>query len=341
MKIYNPEKFPNYKTERQWAKRGYLPKHGAEGITLWTNPYYASYYPYFSPDEVEAATPEQLHEYFRPERERQNQLAKIRRKRKKEKRLAEIAREKEEAERRQQKEIKGMIQDAALPYLKRIMELHKIIDSLSNEDPAVTKARKCVVIDTETTGLDLENDELLQVSIIDFSGNILFNSYFKPAVSSWDEAEEINHITPHMVQDAPALSEKIAEINEILCCADQIIGYNVTFDLNMLIGNGLVLLNNPDIIDVMKLFAPIYGDWNEKYQSYNWKKLTLAANKYGFDWNSAPGRPHNSLADCYATLHVYKKICEDERKPQIPPAQFNQILNEYESAIDQPDTDDF
>lgn len=37
-----------------------------------------------------------------------------------------------------------------------------------------------IVIDTETTGLDPEKDELLQVSIIDDEGNVLFNSLFRP-----------------------------------------------------------------------------------------------------------------------------------------------------------------
>ena len=36
---------------------------------------------------------------------------------------------------------------------------------------------KGIVIDTETTGLDFEHDEILQVSIVDLDGNLLFNSY--------------------------------------------------------------------------------------------------------------------------------------------------------------------
>lgn len=39
---------------------------------------------------------------------------------------------------------------------------------------------KKIVIDTETTGLNAKTDELLQVSIIDTDGNVLFDSYFKP-----------------------------------------------------------------------------------------------------------------------------------------------------------------
>lgn len=54
-----------------------------------------------------------------------------------------------------------------------------------------------IVIDTETTGLDPFRDELLQVSIIDEDGNVLFDSYFKPLKhKEWSKAESVNHISP-------------------------------------------------------------------------------------------------------------------------------------------------
>lgn len=56
---------------------------------------------------------------------------------------------------------------------------------------------KSIVIDTETTGLDPFRDELLQVSIIDEEGNVLFDSYFKPLKhKEWSKAESVNHISP-------------------------------------------------------------------------------------------------------------------------------------------------
>ena len=60
----------------------------------------------------------------------------------------------------------------------------------------------------------------------------------------------------------------------------------------------------------MKMFAPIYGEWNDQRGSYKWQKLTAAADYYGYDW-SAHEEAHNSLGDCYATLFVYKKLTTD------------------------------
>lgn len=303
MKIHNYD-YPTYKTARQWAKQGFLPIEGAIGVELWVNRNCQHKYIYYSPDEVAAASSEQLNEFFKPERERRNQKAKARRQRKKAEQQAEIERERKQ----EQQEI---INNAVKPYIARIRELQRIIKTISKDNSPENEGIS-IVIDTETTGLNAELDELLQVSIIDYSGYTLFDSYFKPtSLSSWKEAERVNGITPEIVKDAPSISEKIAQINEIICKADKIIGYNTNFDLNFLCNNGLILPNNCEIVDVMELFAPIYGEWNDYYGSFKWQKLTTAANYYGYDWNSRPEGAHNSLADCYATLYVYNKMQEE------------------------------
>lgn len=297
---YSPE-YKDYQTIRQWAKQGFLPIENAVGVELWANQFCQDSYVYYSPEEVSAATKEQLSDFFKPERERRNAKAKARRQRRKAEQLEEIKREQEW----KQQEI---INNAVKPYLARISELHKIIKAISAAGTPECSGCKTIVIDTETTGLDPEMDELLQVSIIDSDGNTLFDSYFKPCVLSWDDAQRVNGISPEMVKDAPGISEKIAEINEIMFQADKIIGYNVGFDLDFLRNNGLILSDDAKVIDVMLDFADIYGEYSEYFGSCKWQKLTTAANYYGYDWSSRPEGAHNSLADCYATLYVYEKI---------------------------------
>ena len=166
-----------------------------------------------------------------------------------------------------------------------------------------------IVIDTETTGLNAAEDEILQVSIIDNEGAVLFDSYIKPTQhTEWAEAERIHHITPEMVADAPTIAEVMPEINDILNRYDKIVGYNLKFDKAFLENNGAEFLST-EYADVMKMFAPIYGEWNDQRGSYKWQKLTIAADYYGYDW-SEHKEAHNSLGDCYATLHVYKEINE-------------------------------
>lgn len=39
---------------------------------------------------------------------------------------------------------------------------------------------KIICVDIETTGLDMANDEILQISIINGRGKTLYNSYIRP-----------------------------------------------------------------------------------------------------------------------------------------------------------------
>ena len=163
-----------------------------------------------------------------------------------------------------------------------------------------------IILDTETTGLKPEIDELLQVSIIDTNGVVLLNAYIKPdRAQEWPEAIRINGITPEMVANAPSIRDPYlhAKIQHILNNADKVIGYNTPFDIAFLAAAGFDVPNNDELTDVMIDFAQIYGDYREDLCGYKWQKLTTAAAYYGYEW---PIDAHNSLGDCLATLHVYQ-----------------------------------
>lgn len=164
---------------------------------------------------------------------------------------------------------------------------------------------KYIVLDTETTGLNAAEDELLQVSIIDNEGAVLFDSYIKPTQhTEWAEAERINHISPDMVADSPTIEEVISEINDILKRYDKIVGYNVRFDADFLKHNGAEFADNTNFVDSMKIFSLYFSADNKRC------KLTEAADYFCYDW-SEHEEAHNSLGDCYATLYVYKKLTTD------------------------------
>lgn len=162
-----------------------------------------------------------------------------------------------------------------------------------------------IVIDTETTGLSAAEDELLQVSIIDNEGVVLFDSYIRPTQhTEWAEAERVNHITPEMVDNSPTIEEVMPEINNILKRYDKIVGYNVRFDADFLKHNGAEFADNTNFVDSMKIFSLYFSADNKRC------KLTEAADYFCYDW-SEHEEAHNSLGDCYATLYVYKKLTTD------------------------------
>ncbi len=170
-----------------------------------------------------------------------------------------------------------------------------------------------IVIDTETTGLTVGKDELSQISIIDDIGNTLYNQYIKPIkATEWKSAERVNHISPEMVKDCPNIYEEMPKINAILRHAKTVIGYNTTgFDVEFLECFGADFSNVENFVDIMLDFAPIYGEWSEHYASYKWQKLVTCAKYYNYYWGD--DTPHDSLADCRATLYCYNAIYKEDK----------------------------
>lgn len=166
-----------------------------------------------------------------------------------------------------------------------------------------------ICIDTETTGLTPGEDELLQVSIVDGKGSLLFNEYIQPArATEWPGAQLINHITPAMVAGCPTIGELVPHLNEIFAEADTIAGYNTKFDLDFLRAAGVVVPARARIIDVMEIYALVAGDWDEDRERFRYKKLTACAAHYGYEW---PSGPHDSLQDALATLFCWPRAEAD------------------------------
>lgn len=176
--------------------------------------------------------------------------------------------------------------------------------SKKNDNKSSPDFTSKVIFDIETTGLDPEQDEILQFSAINQYGEVLLNTYVHPLrTESWDEAERINGISKEMVENAPGFDEIKKEVQEIFDGADELIAYNGSFDMAFLKNNGIEINNGIPYYDVMEEFAPYYGEWSDYYGEYKWQKLTTCANFWGFQFGA-----HDSLEDVKATLHAYERL---------------------------------
>lgn len=89
-----------------------------------------------------------------------------------------------------------------------------------------------VVLDTETTGF-ARYDEVIQLSIVDLNGEVLFDSYFNPTVKSHPEALKVHKLTHEFLSDKPKFQEKWEEIQQLLT-GKIIIIHNELFDRRLL-----------------------------------------------------------------------------------------------------------
>lgn len=104
-----------------------------------------------------------------------------------------------------------------------------------------TLERDLVVFDLETTGLDLQKDEIVQFAAIRWhenKGNIEpvseLQFYCKPSILIPKEASDIHGITDEKVKESPSFKDFVTQVQDIFLGAD-IAGYNIiNFDVHIL-----------------------------------------------------------------------------------------------------------
>mgnify|MGYP001199185118 FL=1 len=154
-----------------------------------------------------------------------------------------------------------------------------------------------VALDLETTGLDSNRHQILEVGAVRFRGDEVIETYqtlVNPGVAIPEFIQRLTHITPQQVKRAPFFSSVAAEIEDFLG-EDPIIGHNIQFDIGFLTNNG-VPIHNPsyDTWDLASVFMP-------QSRQYSLKYLTT---HFQVEHNDA----HRALADAMATKNVYIKL---------------------------------
>ena len=209
---------------------------------------------------------------------------------------------------------------AVMQGKERVCDLRDRIDTTTREADILDatlineiEKDKLVVVDIETTGLNRLEDEILQLSIMDGNGKVLFNEHIKPVhKTSWPDAEIINGISPDMVANKKTLIEHEPEIEKILNEAKLVVGYNSNyFDLPFIEAKGIRIPEHIQTYDVMNHFTPVYGEWDERRGDYRFQKLCVCADYFGYE-NTAGGKFHDSLEDVKATLFCMDKLMSVE-----------------------------
>ncbi|SDY88771.1 3'-5' exonuclease [Thermoactinomyces sp. DSM 45892] len=154
-----------------------------------------------------------------------------------------------------------------------------------------------VILDTETT--DLNNAEILEISVINLDGHTLYNSLARPVNSISQGSMKIHGINYEMVKDAPTWLEVWEELYPLI--KDKIILiYNSDFDLRV----------------IRSSFYPYKVDYSdERYKNTYGLKSECVMKTYASLRNSSWIKlevacgyktKHRATSDCLATLDVIK-----------------------------------
>lgn len=162
-----------------------------------------------------------------------------------------------------------------------------------------------IVFDTETTGLDPSNNEIIEYSFLKYENNKLvakLSSLVKPQTMIPEFITKITHISNEMVEDSLPIDEHLESIIDFIN-GRVIIGHNILFDIKFLesaIKNSSLDLKPVkfEYIDTVSLARKCITD------SPNHKLETLK------EYFHIDNVSHRSESDCEVTQIVYMKCVE-------------------------------
>ena len=159
-----------------------------------------------------------------------------------------------------------------------------------------------IVLDLETTGLDVTKDTIIEVACIKFDAQTfeekeVFHTFINPQREIPELISQITQITLQEVKDAPVFSQIREELQEFI--GDfPILGHNTNFDKNFLISHGTSLENN---LTLDTFYLANFLLWDIK--SLN---LEYICSHLGVELEWA----HRAINDARATLQVYRILIE-------------------------------
>lgn len=159
-----------------------------------------------------------------------------------------------------------------------------------------------VVIDTETTGLSAQNDEIIEVAAIRFENwepVQKFETLIKPDNEITSNITGLTGITNDMVASAPKFTQITDSLSEFIGTSS-IIGHNLPFDIGFLYYNGY------DVTSAKRKYYDTLTISRKNIESDNYKLVTLCKGLGIRDDNSA----HRAVSDCLATGLLFKRIAD-------------------------------
>jgi len=160
-----------------------------------------------------------------------------------------------------------------------------------------------ICIDCETTGLDVNQDRIIEVAVIKFNlDGVLdqFETLIDPQVEIPKSSTEIHNITQEMVQGKPKIEEVIPQILQMVG-RHIIVGHGVKFDVDMIANAAdragiTTTIRNNLLIDTLRL-ARMYGE-----------SPTNSLEQLRKHFNIEAEGAHRAMSDVIVNIDVFKYL---------------------------------
>jgi DNA polymerase-3 subunit epsilon len=166
--------------------------------------------------------------------------------------------------------------------------------------------KKVLFFDLELTGV-YNHDEILSVSIVDGTGEIIMDTVIRPIhKKKWKRTEKIHGITPEMVVDAPTLEEMTPRIKELFDNAENIIAYGISTDYSHI----KYIYDTEAEREALHKKARCAANEFVRFQTEHYPDLTHASlsdamERLEISWE---GVAHTSIADTIGCAKVWEKL---------------------------------
>ena len=171
------------------------------------------------------------------------------------------------------------------------------------------KMNRLVVLDTETTGLDVnDGHRIIEIGCIEIINRTItnnsFHKYVNPDRSIDEGAQNVHGITLSMLKDKPKFSDIIEELLEYLDQSDLII-HNAPFDLGFLVRELDILNKDSDTFVAQRKIIDTLTMSRKKFPG---KRNTLDALCARFSVDNTERSYHGALLDANLLASVYLKM---------------------------------
>jgi DNA polymerase-3 subunit epsilon len=214
-------------------------------------------------------------------------------------------------------------------WIKDALEKTPVGDVPANMTPTIC-------FDVESTGFRPgygdKQDELLQIAIVNDKGEEIFSSLIQPYNhSEWPEAMSKNNITPEMVAHAPLPHEIAPKLRDIFAAAENIVGYNVDFDIKFVSVCLQLNLVGKTRIDPMVQFVKDVPQTPSAHHKLEDAIINYCGENSDVH-ESYKANAHKADCDAVATLEVYHAL-EKEKEFLKDMASITKDANQVDDSI--------